>query len=110
MKTHHKQKGLHCTARPVARLGGAKYIFRGERFLFYYMLKTNCSGNNKIREVQKSWGELPPNAPRGYGPACCKLFDIMGCRRMASVEQGHKLLFATWISGLASFFTLAVEM
>ena len=48
----------------VSIFGGAQYIFEGARF--YYMLKTNFSGRNKI------WGALSPNAPRGYG----SVFDI----------------------------------
>jgi len=47
--------------RPVARFLGAKYIFRGERFLFSNFWN-KFSGNTKI------WGALPPNAPRCYGP------------------------------------------
>jgi len=49
--------------------GGAQYILGGQDFCFYYMLKTNFSGRNKIWGATKEiWGALPPNAPRGYGP------------------------------------------
>ena len=32
----------------VSLFGGAQYIFRGQDFCFYYMLKTKFSGRNKI--------------------------------------------------------------
>jgi len=58
----------------VLRFGGAKYIFRGERFLLYCMFKITFSGNNKIWGTQKKFGgELPPNHPRAAGLLLCLL-------------------------------------
>ena len=42
---------------PVARFGGAKYIFRGTRIFFYYIFETNFSGNKKF------WGGSAPECP-----------------------------------------------
>jgi len=33
------------------------------------MFETNFSGYNKIWRAQKIWEALPPNSPRGCGPA-----------------------------------------
>jgi len=52
---------MHRQAR--SQVVGHNTFLGGKYFCFYYMLKTNFSGRNKI------WGALPPNAPpRGYGP------------------------------------------
>jgi len=45
------------------RFFGEKCIFMGERFLFFFMFKTNFSEYNKILEgTRKIWGKLPPTS------------------------------------------------
>jgi len=58
-------------------LEGQNTFLGGHEFCFYYIFETNFSGNKKIwggtKEIwgvtKEIWGALPPNAPRGYGPA-----------------------------------------
>jgi len=58
--------------RPATRFYGlgAKYIFRQQDFCFYYMFKTNSSGQNKIWGGIGQFGGTAHEWPRGYRPAC----------------------------------------
>jgi len=47
----------------VSIFGGAQYIFEGARF--YYMLKTNFSGRNKIWGHKRNLGGTVPECPPG---------------------------------------------
>jgi len=48
------EASCHHARSQVLRLEGAKYIFTGQDFCFYYMFKTNYSDHNKIwRHIKK---------------------------------------------------------
>jgi len=57
----------------VLRFEGAKYIFRGHDFCFYYIFKTNVSGNKKIWGSQKKFGGAVPTKAPPWLRACSKL-------------------------------------
>jgi len=63
----------------VLRFGGAKYIFRGARFLFssFFFLGTRKFGGYKIN----FGGHCPRMPPHGYGPGCRRR-GCTGCKRI----------------------------
>jgi len=57
-------------------LEGQNTFLGGHDFCFYYIFKTNFSENKKFGGAQKKFGRaLPPNAPRGYGPALASTYQ-----------------------------------
>ena len=59
----------------VLRFGGAKYIFRGERFRVCYMFK-NSFGHNKIWEAQKFLGKHWPRMDSVANAVLCFCFAV----------------------------------
>ena len=56
------------TRSQVSRFGGAKYIFRGQDFCYYFMFRKFLS-HNKIWRHKQNWGHWPRMPPHGYRPA-----------------------------------------
>jgi len=54
------QFGQNQARSQVLRFRGPKYIFMGERFLFYHMFETNFSGHDKIWGHKKDLGVTAP--------------------------------------------------